>query len=143
MTPRALIAEVLMPFLYALLLLASLWILLRGHHLPGGGFIGGLMAAAASAAYALVFDSARARRRLPLGPVRLAAAGTALALVSGLAGLVQGRPFLAHHWVTLNIGSLEVPLSSVMLFDLGVYLCVWGALGGYCLLLIGDHEEVV
>jgi len=141
MTPRALLAEVFVPVLYAMLLLASLWILVRGHNLPGGGFIGGLLAVTASAAYALAFGAARALRRLPFGPARLAAGGALLALLSGLPALLQGGAFLNHRWLMLSLGSLELALSTVMLFDLGVYLCVWGALGGYCLLLIGAIEE--
>jgi len=141
MTHRALISEVFMPFLYVLLLAASLWILLRGHNLPGGGFIGGLLAVTASAAYALVFDVARARRRLPLPPERLAGCGVLLALSSGLPGILRGGSFLGHQRLALQIGGTELQLSTVLLFDLGVYLCVWGAIGGYCLLLIGAVEE--
>jgi multicomponent Na+:H+ antiporter subunit B len=141
MTPRALIAEVFVRVLYVVLLLASLWILVRGHNLPGGGFIGGLLAVSASAAYALAFGASRALQRLPLGPARLAAGGVLLALLSGLPALLQGGTFLHHRWLMLSLGSLEVALSTVMLFDFGVYLCVWGALGGYCLLLIGAIEE--
>ncbi|MCK7502474.1 MAG: hypothetical protein MZW92_81030 [Comamonadaceae bacterium] len=43
-----------------------------------------------------------------------------------------GQPYLTHLWFTLPLGFTELPLSTVLLFDLGVYLCVWGALGGYC-----------
>jgi multicomponent Na+:H+ antiporter subunit B len=141
MMSRPLIAEVFVRALYVILLCASLWVLVRGHNYPGGGFIGGLLAVAASAAYALVFDSARALRRLPFGPVRLAAGGALLALASGLPSLLQGEAFLAHRWLLLSFAGLEIPLSTVMLFDLGVYLCVWGAIGGYGLLLIGAIEE--
>ncbi len=140
MTPRALIAEVFVRFLYGTLLLASLWVLLRGHNAPGGGFIGGLLAVTASAAYALTFDAARALRRIPLGPVRLSAFGVLLALLSGLPALLQGLPFLTHLWITLPLGFSELALSTVMLFDLGVYLCVWGALGGYSLALVQSVE---
>ncbi|MGK2953000.1 MAG: MnhB domain-containing protein [Thiobacillus sp.] len=141
MIPRALLAEVFMRFLYAVLLLASLWVLWRGHNAPGGGFIGGLLAVAASAAYALVFDVNRALRRLPIDPVRLAACGVMLALLSGLPALLSGLPFLTHHWVTLSFGVIDLPISTVMLFDLGVYLCVWGVFGGYCLALVRTIEE--
>ncbi len=141
MTPRALIAEVLMRLLYPLLLLASVWVLLRGHNAPGGGFIGGLLAVAASAAYALVFGAAPALRRLPLPPVPLAACGALLAVLSGLPALLQGLPFLTHRWASLPLGVTQLPLSTVLLFDLGVYLGVWGAIGGYCLGLVGAIEE--
>lgn len=141
MTGRALIAEVLVRLLYPLLLLASLWVLLRGHNAPGGGFIGGLLAVAASAAHALSFDSAGALRRLPLEPGRLAALGVLLAILSGLPALFNEQPFLTHLWVTLPLGPTNLALSTVMLFDLGVYLGVWGALGGYCLALLASVEE--
>ena len=141
MTARALLAEVLVRMLYVVMLLASAWVLLRGHNAPGGGFIGGLMAVAASAAYALTFDAGRALRRMPLGPVPLAALGVLLALASGLPALLQQQPFLTHLWVTLPLGIGDLPLSTVMLFDLGVYLAVWGSLAGYCLALIQALED--
>ncbi|MDX1764335.1 MAG: MnhB domain-containing protein [bacterium] len=143
MTPRALIAEIFMVILYPILLGASLWVLYRGHNAPGGGFIGGLMAVAASAAYALVFDTDAALRRMLLKPLTLAACGVLLSLVSGLFAFVQGMPFLSHQWITLAPFGLALPVSTVMLFDLGVYLAVWGAIGGYCLGLIATVEEVL
>jgi multicomponent Na+:H+ antiporter subunit B len=141
MTSRALIAEVFIRALYAVLLFASAWFLLRGHNAPGGGFIGGLLAVAASSAYALVLGSREALRRLPLGPLPLAAFGVLLALLSGLPAMLIGRPFLTHLWFSVPLGVTELPLSTVLLFDLGVYLCVWGAIGGYCLALVGEIEE--
>jgi len=141
MTSRALVAEIFTRFLYPLLLVASVWVLLRGHNAPGGGFIGGLMAVAASSAYALVFDSAAALRRLPLASSRLAGCGVLVALLSGLVATLQGLPFLSHPWFTLPLGFFELPVSTVMLFDLGVYLAVWGAIGGYCLELVRTVEE--
>ncbi len=141
MTRRALIAEVFLRLIYPLLLLASLWVLLRGHNAPGGGFIGGLLAVAASSAYALTFDAARALRKLPLEPQRLAAVGVLIALFSGVPALFNDLPFLTHPWRVLPLGIVDLPLSTVMLFDVGVYFSVWGALGGYCLALIRSIEE--
>ncbi|HUM96192.1 MAG TPA: MnhB domain-containing protein, partial [Candidatus Competibacter sp.] len=65
MNPRALMLEKAARPLYWIMLAAALWVLLRGHNAPGGGFIGGLIALAATAAYAIVFGAAAARRRLP------------------------------------------------------------------------------
>lgn len=141
MTPRALMLDLAMRALYPLLLAASLWLLLRGHNAPGGGFVGGLVAVSASAAYAIAFGAQRARLRMPLRPPALAAAGVLLALASGLPAALLGLPFLTHLWTKLPLGVVDLPLSTVMLFDLGVYCCVWAAVGGYCLELLGAQEE--
>jgi multicomponent Na+:H+ antiporter subunit B len=140
MTSRALIAEIFMDALYPVILIASLWVMLRGHNAPGGGFIGGLMAVAASAAYALVYGSAPARRKLPLSPVSLTTCGVLLALVSSLPAVLQGLPFLTHLWWDWSLGGATLPLSTVIVFDFGVYLSVWGAMGGYCLALVDTIE---
>lgn len=142
MTSRPLLAEVFVRLLYVVVMLASFWVLLRGHNAPGGGFIGGLIAVAASAAYALIFGSRQAMQRMPLrAPVRLAALGVLIALVSGIPALLAGMPFLTHLWFNLPLGFTDLALSTVQLFDVGVYLCVWGSLGGYSLALIHAIEE--
>ena len=140
MISRGHITEVFVRGLYPWLLVASIWILLRGHNAPGGGFIGGLMAVATSASYALVFNSEKALKRLPLAPLSLAGSGILLALMSGLPAIFQGLPFLSHPWGTVSVGGVEFSASTVMLFDLGVYFAVWGAMGGVCLLLIKSIE---
>ncbi|MBK7565279.1 MAG: Na(+)/H(+) antiporter subunit B [Propionivibrio sp.] len=140
MSPRALIAEVFLRLLYPLLLIASLWVLLRGHNAPGGGFVGGLLAVAASAAWGLTFSAEAALRRLPMLPAPLATLGVLLAALSGLPAVFAGQPFLTHLWFTLPLAITDVQLSTVMLFDLGVYLAVWGTLGGYCLALLANAE---
>lgn len=141
MTARPLIFELAVRVLYPIMLLASLWLLLRGHNAPGGGFVGGLMAVSASAAWAIAFGAGAARRRMPLGPQRLAVAGVLLSLASGLPALLVGQPYLTHLWWFVPLGFAELPLSTVIAFDLGVYACVWGAVGGYCLALIGWEKE--
>jgi multicomponent Na+:H+ antiporter subunit B len=142
MTSRTLLAEIFVRVLYPLLLGVSLWVMLRGHNAPGGGFIGGLLAVAASAAYALVYGSGKALGRLPLAPLRLAGCGVLLAILSGLPAAFLGLPFLTQLWWQLPLGGgAKLPFSTVMLFDFGVYLCVWGGVGGYCLSLVGMIEE--
>jgi multisubunit Na+/H+ antiporter MnhB subunit len=136
MTPRSVLLDRTVPVLYWLLLAAAVWILLRGHNAPGGGFIAGLVAVAASAALAIVLGERVARARLPLAPLPLAASGVSLALVSGLPALFSGHAYLTHFWGDM----LEVKLSTVMLFDLGVFLAVWGALAGFVLALLAARE---
>lgn len=133
---RSVVLEQAVSLLYRVLLVAALWLLLRGHNAPGGGFIAALVAVAASAAYALVFGPAAARARMPLSPLVLSALGLALAIGGGLPALGLGQSFLTHQWWELALGPLSLKLSTVMLFDLGVALCVWGALGGFCLRLL-------
>jgi multicomponent Na+:H+ antiporter subunit B len=133
--------ELVLRGLYPLMLVASLWLLLRGHNAPGGGFAGGLVAVAASAAWAIAFGADAARRRMPAAPERLAMAGVLLSLAAGLPALAVGEPYLTHLWWFVPLGFAELPLSTVIAFDLGVYACVWGAVGGYCLALIGGGRE--
>lgn len=141
MNPRALILERATRPLYWLVLSAAIWILLRGHNEPGGGFIGGLVALAATAAYAIVFGVAAARRLLPCAPLPLAVLGVLLALASGLPAVALGRPYLTHLWFALPLGFAEPKLSTVLLFDAGVFGAVWGALAGYVLVLLRDPES--
>jgi multicomponent Na+:H+ antiporter subunit B len=141
MKARPVMLEALSGPLYVVILAASLWVLLRGHNEPGGGFIGGLIAVAASILWAVAHGSRAAARRLPLrDPLRLAAAGVLLAGASGLPALWLGSAYLTHPWITLPLGPASLPLSTVLLFDLGVYLCVWGALAGYALALLALDE---
>jgi len=138
---RNLILERVMPSLYWLILAAAVWILLRGHNAPGGGFIGGLTALAATAAQAIVFGTPSAERRMPLGPMPLTVLGVALALISGLPAILFGQPYLTHLWWTLPLGLIDLPLSTVLLFDVGVFFAVWGSLAGYVFALLQDEKS--
>jgi multicomponent Na+:H+ antiporter subunit A len=109
--------------LSALLALISLVLLWRGHNLPGGGFIGGLVAASATVLLALAFGVNRARAVLCLPPVAMLAIGLALAAGAGVIGLVQGQPYLTGNWIF----PAGLPLGTPLLFDVGVFLTVLGA----------------
>jgi multicomponent Na+:H+ antiporter subunit B len=112
-------------FLLPLLVLFSLFLLLRGHNEPGGGFIGGLLAAGAFALYLLAYDVEAARQLLPVDPRTLVAAGLLLAAGSGGVALAIGRPFLSGLWVAEAVPGLG-KIGTVLLFDVGVYLVVIG-----------------
>lgn len=147
MTPRALILDVVVRGLYPFMLVVSVWLVFRGHDQPGGGFIGGLVAVAGTALLSVALGSRRALARfplarLPLSPVPLAAAGAILSLVSGLPALLSGEPFMTHLWVEVSLGSWSLDLSTVYLFDLGVFVTVWSSLGGLAAAIIGIDEEV-
>jgi multicomponent Na+:H+ antiporter subunit B len=112
-------------YLLPLLLMFSLFLLLRGHNAPGGGFVGGLVAATALALYATAWGVPAARSILRMPTRWLIVAGLALALASGPAGLVSGLPFLTGLWWDQAIPVVE-KLGTPFTFDVGVYLVVTG-----------------
>lgn len=114
-------------FLFPLLLLSSVFLFLRGHNEPGGGFVGGLVAAGAIALYALTHTVAEARQVLRVSPRVLIGSGLLLSLSCGAAPLLFGRPFLTGQWTTMaTVGFGEVHLGTPLLFDLGVFCVVIG-----------------
>lgn len=140
---RVLMLEVAASPLYWLILAVSVWVLLRGHNEPGGGFIAGLLATSATVLWGFAWGGKSAARRLPLGaPHRLAAFGVLVAALSGVPALLQGMPFLQHLWWALPLGGTTLSVSTVLIFDLGVYFCVWGGIAGYALDMLGlDRED--
>ena len=110
-------ARLLMP----LLLLFSVFLLLRGHNEPGGGFVGGLVAAAAFALYAIAFGVQRARQALLVKPLTLLGVGLLVALLGGVPAVLRGKPFLSALWA-----SGPVPVGTPAVFDVGVFLVVAG-----------------
>jgi multicomponent K+:H+ antiporter subunit A len=117
--------EMLMRPLLPLALLVSVYIFLRGHHLPGGGFVAGLVTGVALILQYLASGIAFASARLPQRPSRWLAVGLACAAGVGAAGWWFGAPFLttAHGHVSIPLIG-EIELASALAFDLGVYLVV-------------------
>ena len=114
-------------FLVTLFLLFSIFLLLRGHNEPGGGFVGGLVAASAFALYAIAYDPAAARRMLRIDPHVFIGAGLLTAAGSGLVSLAQGQPFMTGRWGYLPVPGLgKLELGTPLFFDIGVYLVVLG-----------------
>jgi multicomponent Na+:H+ antiporter subunit B len=114
-------------YLLPLLLLFSLFILIRGHNEPGGGFIGGLVAAAAFALNAVAFDARSTRRTLRIDPRMLIPAGLSIALVSGIIPLFFRDSFMTGKWFSVFVPGLEqLDIGTPLLFDCGVYLLVLG-----------------
>lgn len=125
-------------FIMPLQLILAVYLLLRGHNEPGGGFIGGLVAASAIVLHAYARGAASARRRLRFAPETWMAAGLLAALASGLPAIVSGRPFMTALWgATLPLPIVGgVKLGTPLLFDVGVFLLVFGVTTGIFLSLI-------
>lgn len=132
---NTLIFRTIAPFLTALTLLFSIFVLLRGHNEPGGGFIGGLIAASAFAVYGIAFGVQAVRRALWFHPMSIAGAGLLLSTLSGLISAIFGVPFMTGLWIYPEIFGVEVPLATVMSFDVGVYLVVVGSITSIALAL--------
>jgi multisubunit Na+/H+ antiporter MnhB subunit len=113
-------------FLMPLLLLFAVFLLMRGHNQPGGGFVGGLVVAASFILYSIAFSVDAARRALLVGPSRLLGVGLLLALVSGLPGVVMGQPFMTAVWTAVGAGSTALHVGTPLVFDVGVFLAVIG-----------------
>jgi multisubunit Na+/H+ antiporter MnhB subunit len=115
-------ARLLMP----LLLLFAVFLLLRGHNQPGGGFVGGLVVAASFVLYSIAFGVDAARRALLVRPSTLLGIGLLVALVSGLPGVVAGYAFMTALWTTVAAGSMAIAVGTPLVFDVGVFLAVIG-----------------
>ncbi|MWV15916.1 monovalent cation/H+ antiporter subunit A [Pseudomonas sp. L-22-4S-12] len=120
----ATLSRVLLP----MALLISVFIFLRGHNLPGGGFIAGLVTAVALILQYVASGVSWTQSRLPLNYHYLAGLGVLIASLTGLGSWAFGYPYLTtafghFHWPLVG----EFELATAMLFDLGVYLTVVGA----------------
>jgi len=115
-----------------LALVVTVYIFWRGHNLPGGGFIAGLITAVALVLQYIALGQARAEQVLKAAGgtrfVRWVGIGLGIAWLTGVGAFVFGRPFLTSafgHPVVPLLG--ELPLATAALFDLGVYITVVGA----------------
>ena len=114
--------------LLPLALLVAVFILLRGHNQPGGGFIAGLITAVALIVQYLANGAAWTHQRLSADSHPLLVWGLGIATLTGLGSWAFGHPFLTSTFGYVNwplVGKFE--LASAMAFDLGVFLVVVGA----------------
>lgn len=115
-------------FLVPLQVVFSIFLLLRGHNEPGGGFIGGLVAACAILLQGMAGGWASARRWLIFAPQTWLGFGLCLALASALFSLAYGLPFMTGIWggsvPMFFVG--DVKIGTPFFFDIGVYCVVLG-----------------
>jgi multicomponent K+:H+ antiporter subunit A len=136
MAVPAVIMRAMFPFAVVL----SLYLLLRGHNLPGGGFVAGITLAVGLILQYMAGGTRWAEERLAIRPLRWLGTGLALALATGAGAWLFGYPFLTSHVVHIELplaGSLHLP--SAFFFDLGVYCLVVGATG--LLLIALAHQS--
>jgi multicomponent Na+:H+ antiporter subunit B len=129
--------------LLPLILVLALFVFNRGHNEPGGGFIGGLLAATAFALLEKAQGLRAAQAALYFRPQSIAAIGLGCTVVAGLWGAFTYGAFLKGVWPLIEKlpdgSKTGLPFGSIMLFDFGVFLVV---LGGVCTILF-TLERVV
>lgn len=125
-----------------IILTFSIFILLAGHHNPGGGFIGGLMTASGIILIALAFDIKTMKQVIPIDFKKVAATGLLIAVLTGMGSFYYGVPFLTqtYGYFDLPILGEDTELATALIFDIGVYLAVVGVTMTI-ILTIGEDEE--
>ncbi|XGA81064.1 Na+/H+ antiporter subunit B [Halomonas sp. CH40] len=128
-------------FLMPLQLLFSVFLLLRGHDEPGGGFIAGLVAAGAFTLYMFAFGVSATRGVLRMiDPRDLIGVGLLLGMVSIVPAWFVGEAFMTAQWWTIPV--VDFKASTPLIFDIGVYLAVLGAVTGMVMSLMEvDKDE--
>lgn len=113
-------------YLLPILLLFSIFILLRGHNLPGGGFVGGLIASIAFVLHAFANGLKNTKKLLNFHPGFLIPAGLLLSFISGALPVIGfDEPFMTGLWVEQPIPVLG-SIGTALFFDIGVYTVVQG-----------------
>jgi len=122
------VPAVLVRLLLPLAVLVAVYLFMRGHNQPGGGFVAGLVMSVALLLQYIVSGTEWVEAHLNIKPRRWIATGLLLALATGLGAVVLGFPFLTTHTAHLNLPLLgDIHLPSALFFDTGVFTLVVGA----------------
>ena len=120
----------------------SLYLLVVGHDAPGGGFAGGLVGSAALLLVYLAYGDRGVRRVLPTSPEILTGIGLGIAFAAGALGLLFGDVFLSALEAKTTIPVIgDVKITSVLVFDAGVYLVVLGLIATAIVRLGGEDRS--
>lgn len=142
---RSIILEVVVRLTFHALIILSIYLLLTGHNSPGGGFAGGLVAGLALVARYLAGGRQELASTVPVDAGRILGTGLALAVSMALLPMLFGQSALASSWVDVDLGPFgSLPLVTSTLFDIGVYLVVFGLILDVLRSLgaeIDEHEE--
>ena len=112
-------------YLLPLLILFSIFLLIRGHYLPGGGFVGGLVASIAFVLHSFAYSPAQTLKMFSIKPFFVIPTGLMMCFFSGLLPTLAGYPFMSGVWFADNVVAIG-SFGSALIFDLGVYMVVIG-----------------
>jgi len=123
-----------------IILTLAVYLFLAGHNSPGGGFVGGLVLAAAFVLLFIVYDIETIQKAIPLDFKKVAALGAFISVSTGVGALFFGAPFLSQ-----SFGYFDLPvfgkteLTTVTIFESGVALVVVGVV---CTIILSISEDV-
>ncbi|SBV32698.1 putative K(+)/H(+) antiporter subunit A/B [uncultured Sphingopyxis sp.] len=121
------VPRIIMQWLFPVILTFAIYLLMRGHDLPGGGFAGGVTASIAILLLYMAGGTRWVEGRLDIRPLRWISFGLLLTVGTGLAAWVAGYPFLTSYFSYLTIPLIgDIPIASALLFDIGVFAVVVG-----------------
>jgi len=125
--PDSIILESLARIAFFFLNIFAIYLMLRGHNLPGGGFIAGLVTAISFILLAMALGLGAIRRILKIDPALVGICGLGLAALTAAAPMFFGEPFFTHHMFHFHLPVVgEIEMGTTLLFDLGVYFVVVG-----------------
>lgn len=123
---RSILLQSICRFIIPFLLVLSVFLLLRGHNEPGGGFAGGLIAASSFALILLAFGKSEMKIAMRFDPKSIAGIGLVIAVLSGIPAFFIGEPYLKAIWFMLPTPLGPTKVGTPVIFDIGVYLVVIG-----------------
>lgn len=122
------VPSVIMHWLFPVIIAFAVYLFLRGHDMPGGGFAGGVTLAIGFILQYIAGGTRWVESHLTVLPLRWMGFGLLMALVTGIGAWVFGYPFLKSFFTYINLPLIgKTPIASALLFDLGVFALVVGA----------------
>ena len=122
------VPAVLVRLLLPVAFVVSMYLFMRGHNQPGGGFVAGLVMSVAFILQYMVAGTQWVEANMSLRPLRWMGTGLFFALVTGLGSMALGYPFMTTHTAHLHLPLLgDVHVASALFFDIGVYAVVVGS----------------
>lgn len=120
----AVLVRLLLPFAT----MVSIYLFIRGHNEPGGGFVAGLVFSVALLLQYIISGTQWVEAHMPLYPRRWIGLGLLFALLTGLGAITAGYPFLTSHTFHFNLPWIgQIHLASATFFDIGVFTLVVGS----------------
>src|SRR5471030_1299393 len=122
------VPAVLVRLLLPIAFVVSMYLFMRGHNQPGGGFVAGLVMSVAFILQYMVAGTQWVEAQMSLRPLRWMGTGLLFATLTGLGAMALGYPFLTTHTAHLHVPPFgDVHVASALFFDIGVYAVVVGS----------------